>query len=100
MDGPLLDRAIVVADKRLNKRRQRLIDGSVIPLIQFCKCDAGLVNRHDFKDGATDAQQYPFKHQRDGHNAIRISTHFYNNTEQIDKAVDLLLRLRGAESSG
>ena len=40
------------------------------------------------------------EHQRDGHNAIRISTHFYNNTEQIDIAVDLLLGLRGADSSG
>ncbi|MEC9475231.1 MAG: aminotransferase class V-fold PLP-dependent enzyme, partial [Candidatus Neomarinimicrobiota bacterium] len=24
------------------------------------------------------------EHQRDGHNAIRISTHFYNSKEQID----------------
>lgn len=39
------------------------------------------------------------EHQRDGHNAIRISTHFYNNIEQIDNAVDLLLRLQAARSS-
>ena len=39
------------------------------------------------------------EHQRDGHNAIRISTHFYNKTEQIDNAVDLLLRLQAARSS-
>ena len=24
------------------------------------------------------------EHQRDGHNAIRVSTHFYNTTDQID----------------
>lgn len=39
------------------------------------------------------------EHQRDGHNAIRISTHVYNDTEQIDNAVDLLLRLRAMGSS-
>ena len=39
------------------------------------------------------------EHQRDGHNAIRISTHFYNYPEQIDNAVDLLLRLQAGRSS-
>jgi selenocysteine lyase/cysteine desulfurase len=30
------------------------------------------------------------EHARDGHNAIRISTHFYNTTEQIDWVVEAL----------
>ncbi len=30
------------------------------------------------------------EHQRDGHNAIRISTHFYNTTDQIDLFLDTL----------
>ena len=30
------------------------------------------------------------EHQRDGHNAIRVSTHFYNTTEQIDLFLDTL----------
>jgi isopenicillin-N epimerase len=30
------------------------------------------------------------EHARDGHNAIRISTHLYNTTEQIDRAVEAL----------
>ena len=27
------------------------------------------------------------EHQRDGHNAIRISTHVYNTTDEIERAV-------------
>jgi selenocysteine lyase/cysteine desulfurase len=34
------------------------------------------------------------EHARDGHNAIRISTHFYNTTEQIDRAVEALGELQ------
>ena len=30
------------------------------------------------------------EHQRDGHNAIRISTHVYNTTAEIDRAVETL----------
>ena len=30
------------------------------------------------------------EHQRDGHDAIRVSTHFYNNTDQIDLFLDTL----------
>jgi len=30
------------------------------------------------------------EHQRDGHNAIRVSTHFYNPTAEIDRLVDTL----------
>ena len=33
------------------------------------------------------------EHQRDGHNAIRISTHFYNTTEEIDLLVEELKKL-------
>lgn len=33
------------------------------------------------------------EHVRDGHDAIRISTHFYNSPEQIDRAVDALQNL-------
>jgi selenocysteine lyase/cysteine desulfurase len=35
------------------------------------------------------------EHARDGHNAIRISTHFYNTTEQIDQVVGELAGLVG-----
>ncbi len=35
------------------------------------------------------------EHQRDGHNAIRISTHVYNTTEEIDRLVDALATARG-----
>jgi len=34
------------------------------------------------------------EHQRDGHNAIRISTHIYNSTSEIDAAVEALMALR------
>ncbi|MBT3448671.1 MAG: aminotransferase class V-fold PLP-dependent enzyme [Bacteroidetes Order II. Incertae sedis bacterium] len=34
------------------------------------------------------------EHQRDGHNAIRISTHVYNNIEEIEASVELLLSVR------
>ncbi|MDG2017026.1 MAG: aminotransferase class V-fold PLP-dependent enzyme [Rhodothermales bacterium] len=34
------------------------------------------------------------EHQRDGHNAIRISTHIYNSLEEIDAAVEQLLSVR------
>ena len=34
------------------------------------------------------------EHQRDGHNAIRISTHIYNSTAEIDAAVSALLSLQ------
>ena len=30
------------------------------------------------------------EHQRDGHNAIRVSTHFYNNTGEIDSLLSAL----------
>jgi selenocysteine lyase/cysteine desulfurase len=30
------------------------------------------------------------EHQRDGHNAIRISTHVYNTTSEIDRLVAAL----------
>ena len=30
------------------------------------------------------------EHQRDGHNAIRISTHIYNTQEEIDRLVTAL----------
>ena len=33
------------------------------------------------------------EHQRDGHNAIRISTHVYNTTGEIDRLVDVLQTL-------
>ncbi|MDE2945393.1 MAG: aminotransferase class V-fold PLP-dependent enzyme [Gemmatimonadota bacterium] len=35
------------------------------------------------------------EHQRDGHNAIRISTHIYNTTEQVDRFVEALARTTG-----
>ncbi len=35
------------------------------------------------------------EHQRDGHNAIRISTHVYNTTAEIDRVVETLRALRG-----
>lgn len=35
------------------------------------------------------------EHQRDGHNAIRVSTHIYNTTEQVDRFVDALARTTG-----
>lgn len=38
------------------------------------------------------------EHQRDGHNAIRISTHVYNTLEEVDRVVEELAALR-AESS-
>ena len=30
------------------------------------------------------------EHQRDGHNAIRISTHVYNTTAEVDRLADVL----------
>jgi isopenicillin-N epimerase len=36
------------------------------------------------------------EHQRDGHDAIRISAHVYNSTEDLDLAADALLALRPA----
>ncbi len=30
------------------------------------------------------------EHQRDGHNAIRISTHYYNSTDDIDRLISIL----------
>lgn len=33
---------------------------------------------------------YIDEHQRDGHNAIRVSTHYYNTTDEIDRLADLL----------
>ena len=32
------------------------------------------------------------EHQRDGHNAIRISTHIYNNRAEIDRLLDAIAR--------
>jgi selenocysteine lyase/cysteine desulfurase len=41
-----------------------------------------------------DAQKlYIDEHVRDGHQAFRISTHFYNTTEEIDRAVSALREL-------
>ena len=34
------------------------------------------------------------EHQRDGHNAIRVSTHVYNTTDEIDRLVVALESLR------
>jgi selenocysteine lyase/cysteine desulfurase len=36
---------------------------------------------------------YIDEHQRDGHNAIRISTHFYNTVDEIDRVVTALQQL-------
>jgi len=33
------------------------------------------------------------EHCRDGHNAIRISTHFYNTTEEVDRLMNALMTL-------
>jgi len=30
------------------------------------------------------------EHQRDGHNAIRVSTHIYNTTAEIDRLINAL----------
>ena len=35
------------------------------------------------------------EHQRDGHNAIRVSTHIYNTTAQLDRFVEALARTTG-----
>jgi selenocysteine lyase/cysteine desulfurase len=35
------------------------------------------------------------EHQRDGHNAIRVSTHIYNTKAEIDRLVEGLVSLRG-----
>jgi len=35
------------------------------------------------------------EHQRDGHNAIRISTHVYNTTRELDRLISALVGLRG-----
>ena len=35
------------------------------------------------------------EHQRDGHNAIRVSTHIYNTTAQVDRFVEALARATG-----
>ena len=35
------------------------------------------------------------EHQRDGHNAIRISTHVYNTTAEIDRLLEALETARG-----
>ncbi|WP_419950606.1 aminotransferase class V-fold PLP-dependent enzyme [Candidatus Palauibacter sp.] len=35
------------------------------------------------------------EHQRDGHNAIRVSTHVYNTTAQVDRFVEALARTTG-----
>ncbi len=35
------------------------------------------------------------EHQRDGHNAIRVSTHIYNTTAQVDRFVEALARTTG-----
>ncbi len=35
------------------------------------------------------------EHQRDGHEAIRISTHVYNTTDEIDRVVEALGALGG-----
>ena len=38
------------------------------------------------------------EHQRDGHNAIRISTHLYNTLEEVERVVEELAALRGRAS--
>ncbi len=38
------------------------------------------------------------EHQRDGHNAIRISTHVYNTTAEIDRVTEALEGLRSTRS--
>tara|TARA_B000000437_G_scaffold2565_1_gene2151 strand:+ start:535 stop:1806 length:1272 start_codon:yes stop_codon:yes gene_type:complete len=38
-------------------------------------------------------QFYIDEHQRDGHNAIRISTHFYNSRSEIDQLINHLKKL-------
>ena len=41
---------------------------------------------------ALDAQKfYIDEHVRDGHQAFRISTHFYNTIEEVDRAVSALM---------
>ena len=35
------------------------------------------------------------EHQRDGHNAIRVSTHIYNSTAEVDRFVEALARAAG-----
>jgi selenocysteine lyase/cysteine desulfurase len=35
------------------------------------------------------------EHQRDGHNAIRVSTHIYNTKAEIDRLIEGLVSLRG-----
>ena len=34
------------------------------------------------------------EHQRDGHNAIRVSTHVYNTTAEIDRFLEVLSEAR------
>ena len=36
------------------------------------------------------AQIHIDEHQRDGHNAIRVSTHIYNTTAEIDRLTEVL----------
>ena len=50
-------------------------------------------------DQLADVNVHIDEHQRDGHNAIRISTHFYNTRTEIDNAVDHLLSIRGTMHS-
>ena len=50
-------------------------------------------------DQLADVNVHIDEHQRDGHNAIRISTHFYNTRSEIDNAVDHLLSIRGTMHS-
>ncbi len=37
-----------------------------------------------------EAQTHIDEHQRDGHNAIRVSTHIYNTTAEIDRVLAVL----------
>ena len=41
------------------------------------------------------AQTHIDEHQRDGHDAIRVSTHVYNTTAEIDRLIDGLVAARG-----
>ena len=51
---------------------------------------AGLDAVHTVSLLAERAQIHIDEHQRDGHNAIRISTHIYNTTAEIDRVVEVL----------
>jgi len=51
---------------------------------------AGLDAVHAVSLLAERAQIHIDEHQRDGHNAIRVSTHIYNTTTEIDRVAEVL----------